>query len=281
MTADTQTDTRVERVWAEKFVALTHGRTRYWEAGSGTPTILIHGAGWSSGCESWAPTIGPLSRHLRVLAVDCLNWGIGDVLDLELSFGYLVDHIREFMDALGIQRANVVGHSMGGWLLTLLCYESPDRVLKAVNVAGGGAATRPLKNMVEFTVPEPEAIRGQYAHLAEMSGLAVDVDALAATFIAKRDLPGHPAAFAKVMQHMTNPLTRQRYNTLRRLPHISTPTLVICGRDDAVNSLEETGEPTARGIPGARLIVYEKTGHAIPWEQPERFPRDVVEFLTT
>ncbi len=272
--------TIAEKVWTEKFLGMTHGKTRYWEAGSGTPTILLHGAGWNSGCESWSLAMGPLSQQLRVLAIDCLNWGVGDVLDQEFSFAYLVDHIREFMDALGIEQANFVGHSMGGWLLTLLCYESPERVRRAVNVAGGGAATRPLQNMVAFKVPEPEQIREHYARMARASGGALTVDELAAAFIRKRDLPGHAEAFAKVMRHMTNPITRQRYNTLRRFPHIRVPTLVIWGRDDPVNSLDECGVPTANGIPNARFTIYDATGHAVPVEQPARFHQDVLEFLT-
>ncbi|TMC48904.1 MAG: alpha/beta hydrolase [Chloroflexi bacterium] len=80
---------------------------------------------------------------------------------------------------------------------------------------------------------------------------------------------------------MTNPLTRQRYNTLRRLPFITVPTLVVWGRDDPINSLAEGGMPTANGIPGARLIVYDNTGHSVPWEQPVRFPGDVLDFLRT
>src|SRR5438067_1632750 len=269
-----------EKVWTENFAQMSHGKTRYWDAGTGTPTILLHGAGWNSGCESWALAMGPLSRQLRVLAMDCLNWGTGAVLDQEFSFAYLVDHVREFMDVLGIEQANVVGHSMGGWILTLLCYESPQRVRKAVNVAGGGAARRPLQNMVEFKVPEPDQIRQHYARMANASGGALSVDELAASFIRKRDLPGHAEAFSKVMRHMTNPITRQRYNTLRRLPFIKVPTLVIWGKDDPVNSLEELGMPLARGIPGAMLIVYDNTGHSVPWEQPERFNRDVLDFLT-
>ena len=265
----------------EKFVELGHGKTRYFEAGTGYPTILIHGAGFLSGADGWLGVMGPLAERYRVLSIDCLNWGPGDVFDQELSFAYLVDHVREFMDVLGIDKANVVGHSMGGWILTLLSYESPDRVRKAVNVAGGGAAARPLQNMVEFKVPEPDQIRQHYARLAAASGGALDVRDLAAPYIAKRDLPGHPEGFAKVMRHMTNPLTRQRYNTVRRLPFITVPTLVVWGRDDTVNSLEEVGMPTAHGIPGARLIVYDNTGHSVPWEQPERFPKDVLEFLTS
>jgi pimeloyl-ACP methyl ester carboxylesterase len=269
-----------EKVWTENFAQMSHGRTRYWDAGTGTPTILLHGAGWNSGCENWSLAMGPLSQKLRVLAIDCLNWGTGDVLDQEFSFAYLVDHIREFMDVLGIDKANVVGHSMGGWLLTLLCYESPERVLRAVNVAGGGAATRPLQNMVEFKVPAPEQIRAHYERMAAASGGAFTADELAEPFIRKRDLPGHPEGFAKVMRHMTNPTTRQRYNTVRRFPHITTPTLVIWGRNDPVNSLEECGNPTAQGIPGAKLVVYDNTGHGVPVEQPEQFHKDVLEFLT-
>lgn len=270
------------RTWTERYAQMSHGRTRYWEAGTGEPTILIHGAGWNSGCESWALNIGPLSEHLRVLAIDCLNWGLGDVLDQEFSFAYLVDHVREFMDVLGLEQTHVVGHSMGGWITTLLCYESPNRVRRAVNVAGGGTASRPLAQMVEFNVPEPDDIRQWYARMAAQAAGKTDLDvaALADGPIRKRDLPGHAEAFAKVTRHMTNPLTRQRYNTLRRLPFIHVPTLVLWGRDDQVNTLEEVGLPTARGIPGAKLIVYDTTGHALPWEQAERFAHDVVEFLT-
>lgn len=269
-----------EKVWTERFAQMSHGRTRYWEAGSGEPTMLLHGAGWNSGCENWSLAMGPLSQRMRCLAIDCLNWGTGDIVDQEFSFAGLVDHIREFMDVVGVPRANFIGHSMGGWLVTLLSYESPDRVDKVVNVAGGGQATRPLQNMVDFQVPSPERIREHYARLASASGGAFSVDELAAPYIAKRELPGHGEAFARVMRHMTDPITRQRYNTLRRLPFIKAPTLVIWGRDDAVNSLEELGKPLAQGIPGAKLVVYDNTGHAVPWEQPTRFASDVLEFLT-
>jgi pimeloyl-ACP methyl ester carboxylesterase len=270
--------TTATRVWTEKFVDMSHGKTRYWEAGTGYPTILIHGAGWTSGPENWVQNIGPLANAgLRVLAIDCLNWGTGDIFDQEFSFAYLVDHVREFMDVLGIEKANFVGHSMGGWLVTLLSYESPDRINKVVNVDGGGTATRPLQNMVEFKMPEPDQIRQQAAGRAKASGL--DVEELTAAPIKKRELLGHGEAFAKVMRHMTNPLTRQRYNTLRRMPFIKVPTLVVWGSDDKVNALE-MGEATAKAIPNAKLVVYEGVGHAPPQEKPEQFNRDVIEFLT-
>src|SRR5262245_22344360 len=151
------TGTRIE----EKTVTLGHGKTRYFEAGTGYPTILIHGAGFLSGADNWLGVMPGLSQNYRCLAIDELNWGSGDVFDQELSFAYLVDHVREFMDVMGIDKANVVGHSMGGWIATLMGYESPDRINKLVLVAAGGTATRPLQNMVEFKVPTTEQINNQ------------------------------------------------------------------------------------------------------------------------
>jgi len=266
------------KVWTENLLEMNHGKTRYWEAGTGYPTILIHGAGWTSGCESWTLNIGPLSEQYRVLAIDCLNWGLGDVYDQEMSFAYLVDHVREFMDLLKIEKANFIGHSMGGWIVTLLAYESPDRVNKLINVDGGGTATRPLQNMVEFKVPTPEQIKTQLAH--RYAEGRVDIDEVAQTFIKKADLPGHGEAFGKVMRHMTEPKTRGRYNTLRRLPLIKAPTLVIWGRDDETNTLE-MGEATAKGISGARLVVFDNTGHMVPQSRPDEFNKLVLDFLSS
>ncbi|MCH8940063.1 MAG: alpha/beta hydrolase [Chloroflexi bacterium] len=270
--------TTVTKVWTENYAEMSHGKTRYWEAGTGYPTILLHGAGWTSGCENWALAMGPLSEKLHVFAIDCLNWGTGDIFNQEMSFAYLVDHVREFMDVMGIDKANFVGHSMGGWIVTLLSYESPDRVNKVVNVDGGGTATRPLQNMVDFKMPTPESIREQIARRYPEG--SVDLEEMAAPFIKKTELPGHDEAFGKVMKHMTDPITRPRYNTLRRLGKIKAPTLVIWGRDDKVNALE-MGEETAAGIPGAKLIIYDDTGHGVPTEAAERFNKDVLEFFTS
>ena len=269
--------TNVAKAWTEKYADMSHGKTRYWEAGSGYPTILIHGAGWTSGCESWVRNIGPLSEKLHVFAIDALNWGIGDVFPQDFSFAYLVDHVREFMDVLGIEKANFAGHSMGGWIVTLLSYESPERINKVVNVAGGGTATRPLQNMVEFKVPTEDQIREQIKHRFPEG--TVNTEEIVATFVKKNSLPGHGDAFAGVMRHMTNPETRIRYNTLRRMPYIKIPTLVCWGTDDQTNDYE-MGKQTAAAIPGAQLETFEGVSHMLPQQAADRFNEVVLEFLT-
>src|SRR3990172_755631 len=176
----------------ERYVTLGHGRTRYFEAGNGYPTILLHGAGFDTGADVWlanlpdpAPRLPGRQAGLRVLAVDALNWGPGDVLDLELSFAYLVDHVRELMDALGIERANVVGHSMGGWLATLFAYESPERVNKLVLVSAGGAATRNLASMVEWQPPAVNQLTARVRARLAKAPPGVDKDAIVRQYAAK------------------------------------------------------------------------------------------------
>src|SRR5487761_482472 len=141
---------------SERFVELSHGRTRYFDAGSESPTILLHGVGFSAGGTSWYRNIARLSEGLRVIAVDFVGWGLGDRLEQGYSFAYLVDFVREFQDAIGLASSNIVGHSMGGWIASLFAYESPERVNKLVLSASGGAATRTIAQMTEFQPPSKD-----------------------------------------------------------------------------------------------------------------------------
>ena len=270
MTTDTATIT-------EKFLEMSHGKTRYFEAGTGYPTLLLHGAGFLSGADNWLGVMPGLSRNLRCLAFDSLNWGPGDIFDQEFSFAYQVDHIREFMDLLGIEKANVVGHSMGGWLATLFGYESPNRINKLVLVAAGGTATRPLTTMVDWQPPAEETVRTQIGNRLNAAPEGIDKQHVLQQYLDKLADPQQTGGFAKVMKHMTNPMTRQRYNTLRRLPHIPVPTLVLWGRDDKTNDVS-MAEDLHKGIKGSKLVVFEATGHGVPQEKPADFVREVLDF---
>lgn len=260
----------------ERYLTLSHGKTRVLEAGAGAPVILLHGAGFSEGAESWLLNIEPLAARFRVLALDCLGWGMGDRLNTPYSFAYLVDHVREVQDALGLEQTHIVGHSMGGWIASLLAYESPNRVDRLVLVASGGTATRPLPAMVHFQPPSREEIRAQLAR--RFTGRGLDLARLEELLVERTQNAEWVEAFGKIMAHMTDPLTRARYNTLRRLPRISAPTLIIWGSDDPVNALE-MGQQTHQLIPNSRLLVFEGCGHGVPSERPEEFNKAVMEFL--
>jgi pimeloyl-ACP methyl ester carboxylesterase len=261
---------------AEKYVTLSHGRTRYLEAGTGYPTVLLHGVNVDAGGDSWRLNIGPLATKLRVLAPDFVGWGLGDRLDREYSFGYLVDFIREFQDALGLEKSNIVGHSMGGWVSTVFAYESPNRVNKLVLVCSGGARIRTLATMTEFMPPTRDQIRQQLqAHVSPAA--KVDLDKWADEAHARTQIPGAVEAYRKILRHMNDAENRKRYHTMRRMSHIPVPTLVVWGRQDATNDME-MAEDTHRLIKGSKLVVLD-TDHFVPTKMPDEFNKAVLEFL--
>jgi pimeloyl-ACP methyl ester carboxylesterase len=263
-------------VITEKYVELSHGKTRYFEAGTGEPLILVHGANVYNSGAIWAHVMHPLAQRFRVLAPDCLNWGPSDIFQQEFSFAYLVDHIREFMDALGIEQTNIAGHSMGGWIVTLLAYESPNRIKKVVFSSAGGVETRPLQGMVEWKAPGEEQIR----HQIEGRTLPPEIDRekLVQELVDKVNNPEHVQGFAGVMRHMTNPMTRTRYNTVRRLPFIKVPTLILWGTADRTNDVS-MAHTMHEGVKGSKLVTFEGAGHGTFQERPDEWVKAVLEFL--
>lgn len=261
----------------EKTVELSHGTTRYIDAGTGYPTLLVHGVGYTAGAHNWFLNIGPLSARLRVLAIDAMGWGKGKgFLQQEYSFAYLVDHIREFQDALGLEKTNLVGHSMGGWLASLFAYESPYRLNKLVLVSSGGAMPRQLRSMLEFQPPTRDQVFEQLKHTVKAEG--VDFEAQADYLYALTQDPDRLACYRRIMSHMNNMETRRRYNTVRRFPRIRVPTLVVWGRNDETNTVE-MGEMTHKGIPGSKMVVFDNCGHFVPTEKANEFNRALLEFL--
>lgn len=260
---------------AERFVQLSHGRTRYFDLGSGSPTILLHGVGFSAGGTSWYRNIERLSEGLRVIAVDFVGWGVGDRLEQGYSFAYLVDFVREFQDALGFGSSNIVGHSMGGWIASLFAYESPERVDRLALTASGGIATRTLVQMTEFQPPTKEET---YDRIAALAGISeADAKDWTAYDWTNMQTPGALESYRKILGNMNVAETRNRYSTLRRLPLISAKTLVAWGAHDEVNDIT-LGQKTAELIPDARLVTFD-CGHMVPHEAPAELNEALLEFF--
>jgi pimeloyl-ACP methyl ester carboxylesterase/enamine deaminase RidA (YjgF/YER057c/UK114 family) len=259
----------------EREVELSHGRSRVLEAGEGPPVLLLHGVGFAPAADGWRPMLQALGARHRVLAPDLLGWGPGDQLEQGYSFAYLVDFVRELQDTLGLRRCDVVGHSMGGWLASVLAYESPERVGRLVLVASGGLLTRPLPQMAAWTPPDGQAID---AALASLAGTGAPLDELAERWRALARDEARTARFRQIMAHMSDGETRVRYNTVRRLPKVASPTLVVWGTNDEVNPVamaRRTVELLARG----ELRLVEGAGHNLPVERPDELREAVGAFL--
>jgi pimeloyl-ACP methyl ester carboxylesterase len=264
--------TEIVRV-VQKSIDLSHGKASYFEGGAGHPVILLHGSGIEQGGADFLPCFGTLGRDFKVLAPNLLGWPPTGTLTNIASFPYLVDFVREFQDALGIESSHIVGVSMGAWIAAILAYESPQRVDKLVITGNPGLLGSPNNRMLDWHVPEKESVRKWLAQVTHVPG--IDGEALVEEKLRAIHTPGVPEAFAALMHHMGTTANRQRYAMERRLAHIKAPTLHLWGRSDPNVDQAETWQKLT---PGSQLKLVD-AGHRLHVENPDLFSEAVAEFL--
>ena len=179
----------------------------------------------------------------------------------------------DLLDQLGIERAVLVGHSMGSWVTQRVAIDHPERVIGVV--LAGSFSGRPGDD------PEMRAFAQEMGSLREVT------DEVARDFqestVARPLPPGQMDTFVaeslKVPAHVWNQafMGFLEIDNAEGLAQIAAPALLVWGERDAFipraiqDELLET-------LPDARLEVYKDTGHAVHWDQPLRFARDVVAF---
>jgi len=260
---------------ASKEIALSHGRTRYLEAGTGHPVILLHGAGIAGGADDYRPAIELLSQKYRVLAPDFPNWPPGDPKTNMQAFPGMTDFLREFQDALGLKSSHIVGATMGGWIAGLLAYESPNRVDKLVMTGNPGFHGSANNNLASWNPPTDDKIE---AAVALVTPALSDSERNSLTQEKKRLIndPDYAEAFRSMMSTMGNPQNRKEFNLLRRMPHITSPTLLLLGRGDPSS---KTADELQALIPGSKLVIIEDGAHQVHYENTEQFSKVITEFL--
>jgi pimeloyl-ACP methyl ester carboxylesterase len=256
-------------------VTLSHGRTRYLEQGSGAPVVLIHGVAVAGGADDWRPALQHLGGNYRFLAPDVIGFPPGDTRDNLDAFPYMTDFIREFQDALNIRSSHIIGATMGGWIAGLFAYESPNRVDKLIMTGNPGFHGARNDRLSTFQAPGEDAVRQAIQKVAPMLSES-EREELVQAKMQRLQEPGYADAHASMMRTMADPQNRTRFNLLRRLPHITAPTLFLLGRRDPTS--EVAGKLTDL-VPGSRSYVIEDGGHQIHYENAEEFSRVALEFL--
>ena len=131
----------ITRESTSRTVRTTDWNLHYHEAGSGHPLILLHGSGpGATGWSNFSGNLPGLAQRFRVLAVDMPGWGASDACPVDRLEH--VDAALQFMDALGIERAAVVGNSMGGITAVRLAAEHPDRISHLITMGPASSAPR-------------------------------------------------------------------------------------------------------------------------------------------
>ena len=259
-------------------------RTNYHDVGTGHPLLLIHGSGPGvSAWANWRLVISELAQQARVIAPDMVGFGFTDRLDLtQPGQRYDMDTwVRQavgLLDALGIEKTDLVGNSFGGALALALTIRHPRRVRRLVLMGsvGVGFPITPGLDAVWGYEPSFENMR-RIMDVFTWDGSLVN-DELARMRYEASNQPGFQESFSAMF-----PAPRQRWvdamtsseKDIRALPH---HTLVVHGREDQVIPLS-TSQTLAAWIPRSQLHVFGQCGHWTQIEHTARFVRLVGDFL--
>ena len=258
----------------EKETLVFGQKIHYVEAGSGPIVILLHGLGGSS--QVWQFNIGPLAEKFHVFVPDQIGFGKSDKPLVNYRIRTYVDFLDQFCKQLKIERASLVGNSMGGWIAAAFTAAFPDRVDKLVLVDAAGYAPPKDLDTRTFYSLNPTTREGMKVLAAKVFYNKLFLtDAAIDQAIAARLAAGD----GYTINSITESIIRGEDFLDATVKTIKQPTLIIWGRQDGLVSLSE-GEHFNKDIAGSKLIVIDECGHVPPIEKPAEFNAAVVKFLS-
>ena len=267
--------TRQEPATRLSTVRLSTGfRTRYAEQGDprGEALLFIHG--WPDSRFSYSRVLPLLPAAYRAFALDQRGFGDSE----RPAGGYTIDglagDVSAFLDAVGVARATLVGHSLGSFVARRVADLYPARVSRLALI---GSAVSPVN---EVMLEVQEAMRGlddplPPAFVREFQASTIHVPVPESFFegLVAESLK----APARVWREVFDGLLAS--DDAAALGRITAPTLLLWGDEDALFSGREEQERLAAAIPDARLVVYPDTGHSPNWERPEGVAADLDAFI--
>jgi len=270
--------------YAQRWVDANGVRTRVLEAGdpSNPPLFFLHGV--NGHAEAYLRNIGPHANDFHVFAVDMIGHGLTDKpLDRDYEISTYVDHLLDLFDALGFDRVNLSGESLGGWTSIKLAAAHGDRLDKLVLNTPGGLNAEPavmerLKTMTLDAVTEPTREKVQkrvewlFKHTEDIPPDLVE------TRFRIYSQPGYREVTEKILCLQEMEIRQRNLVTEDDLHAISAPTLLVWTVDDPLAGME-TGEWCRDNIAGVRWLLLAESGHWPQFEEADEFNRVHLEFL--
>lgn len=260
--------------------------------GTGPAVVLLHGGGpGASGVSNWARNIDSLAKHFAVIVPDLPGYGRSSKdLDQSDPFGDLAASVVDLLDALGIERAHLVGNSYGGGAALRAALDRPDRVDRMVlNGPGGVGTTRALPTaglnaLLDYYGGEGPSLE-KMSHFIRTylvaDGSTVSDEAIEDRY--RNSLDPEVVANPPLRRPAPGPgalrtLWRMDLTRDRRLAQCEVPTLVIWGREDKVNR-PSGGRMLAETMPHCDLYQPSGVGHWVQWETSGLFNLLATAFL--
>lgn len=264
-------------------------RIGYQVSGSGEDVVLLHGGGpGATGASNYGKNVEALSRHFRCWVIDFPGWGSSSK-NLNAFGGLGPFHnggraVLAFMDALGIERAHLIGNSFGGASALCLAMDAPQRVGKLVLmgpaggvVAGATGPTEGIKQLLTYYLGEGPSLEKLQAFIGN---LVHDQSLLTPELVRLRfDASNDPEIRANppLVPPPGGPGKETFISLDPRLASVSNRTLFIWGLQDRVNLV--AGLEPFKVMPNADYLLLSRCGHWAQWEHPQRFNDVASSFL--
>ncbi len=260
----------------------------YRRGGQGETVLLLHGLAGSS--RTWRAVLPELSRTHDVIAPDLLGHGESAKPMGDYSLGAFASGLRDFLAALDVPSATIVGHSFGGGVAMQLAYQHPELCDRLVLVSSGGLGREVSWLLRLLTLPGaeqlmplmfPRVVADRGDGLGRLLGrVGLKSPRLAEMWRAYASLAGaeNRKAFVRTIRGVIEP-GGQTVSALDRLylaAHV--PTLIVWGNRDDIIPVEHA-TTAHEAIPGSRLALLVGVGHFPHVEAPDRFLSVLVDFL--
>ncbi|WP_082697450.1 alpha/beta fold hydrolase [Mycolicibacterium novocastrense] len=266
----------------EQFIDVDGVSTHYWEAGQGHPVVLVHGGGaGADAVGNWRSTWSAFSENFWTIAHDMIGYGatISEDKDFVYSADARIEHLHGFLVAKGIDKANLVGNSMGGATALGVAMRYPERVNTLTLMGSAGlnylSAQIPASQLavLNYTEPDREKMR-------ELIG------ALTHDFVPSEEILEYRYRLTQnenVMRAYNSAMTWAReagglHFDESDIAKVQTPTLVLSGREDPVVPLEQSLK-FHQLIPNSTLYSLPHCGHWAMIEYPTEFCDIVTRFI--
>jgi pimeloyl-ACP methyl ester carboxylesterase len=255
-------------------------RLAYEVRGDGPVLLFVHGLGYDR--FGWGPLPDLLAADFRVVVFDNRGVGDSDVPDGPYAVSQMAEDAVAVLDAAGVERAHVLGVSLGGYIAQELALTHPNRVdrLVLVSTAPGGPrmAPMPAKGVEAF---------GRFPTLEREAGLRLMVE----NSLGEHGVRERPELVEEIYRYrlergptlagwQAQAYAGATFDAYDRVPGIAAPTLVLQGTADNVVD-PRNAELLAELIPNARLELVPERGHLLVWQEGEEIAPFVREFLAS
>jgi len=250
-------------------------KIQYVDVGSGPVVVLLHGLGGNS--SNWAFNFAALSQKYRVIAPDQIGFGRSDKPLINYRVGTYVDFLDKFLEGLNVERASLVGNSMGGWVASLYALKYPRRVERIVLADAAGFAPPKDFDLSTLSGLNPST-REQVRYLMGLVSVnpALKTDAAVDAVLAARISAGD----GYTIQSLVESIYRNEDMLDGKLSGVKQPTLIIWGREDGLTPLAREGEKFKKEMPSAQFVVFDGCGHVPQAEKSAEFNAAVLKFLS-